>query len=75
MVGEELLNIVPELEGPIKTLTLILKIIGGIIGVYVIIWFINMVINARNARVLKKILDNVEEINMKLGRGKRSVTN
>lgn len=58
------------LEESIGALVTIFQIIGGLIGVYIIFWTISSFINARRNKVLRKILENVEEINKKLGRKK-----
>jgi len=71
MVVEEVVASFPSLEGPIKTLVVILQIIGGIIGIYLVFWMVNTFINARRVKVLKNILRNVEEINVKLSKRKK----
>lgn len=72
MALEDLALLVPELEAPLNSLIRILQVIGGIIGVYVLFWFVNMVINARRIKILKRMLTNLEEINAKLS-GKKVV--
>ena len=66
MAVTDVITALPELQGPINTLILILKVIGGIIGIYLIFWIINMIINARKVKYIKEILANVQEINQKL---------
>jgi hypothetical protein len=63
MVVEEVL---PELQTNLDGLIILFQIIGGILGVYVIFWTINVFINARRVKALKMILKNVEEINKKI---------
>ncbi len=69
MVFEEVIG--PELSESLKPLIRIFQIIGGLLGVYILFWTINVFVNTRRVRVLKKILENVEEINKKLGKGKK----
>jgi len=55
----------PEILSNAEVLVTIFQIIGGLIGVYVIFWFINMVINARRVKLLEKILNELQEMNGK----------
>jgi len=56
----------PEFEQSMQSLIRIFQVIGGILGIYVIYWIVNTFINNRRIKVLKRILQNVEEINKKL---------
>jgi hypothetical protein len=46
------------------------QIFLGIVGITVIFWIINLFINYRKNKLLKQIISNLEEINMKLGKKK-----
>jgi len=67
MVGE-VLNITsfPQIEEGMRSLAFFFKVIGGVIGLYVIFWAINAFLNARKNKVLKGMLVNLQEINKKL---------
>jgi len=62
----ELVNNIPEVENSIALMLTLLKIIGGVIGVYLLFWIINFFINAKRLNVLKKILEELEENNKKM---------
>ncbi len=62
----ELVSNLPELENSISLILTLLKIIGGVIGVYLVFWIINFFINARRLNVLNKILDELQENNKKM---------
>ena len=62
----ELVNNIPEVENSIALMLTLLKIIGGVIGVYLLFWIINFFINAKRLNILKKILEQLEENNKKM---------
>ena len=62
----ELVNNIPEVENSIALMLTLLKIIGGVIGVYLLFWIINFFINAKRLNILKKILEQLEEKNKKM---------
>ncbi len=66
MVVEEIITAFPQLENSINSLVNILQIIGGIIGVYIVLWIIAAIINARRLRLLKTLLEELGETNKKL---------
>ena len=55
-----------DLTEPIISLIRLLQILGGLLGLVVIYWVVATFINIRKTNVLKKILENLEEINKKL---------
>ena len=55
-----------NLEQAMTNLIFLFKILGGLFGVYVLILLVNMISNIRRNRLLKKIIENLEEINKKL---------
>ncbi len=67
-VGEVSISI---LEENLKFLITIFKVIAGVVGIYLVFWLINLILNIKKNRILKKILSNLEEINKKLGKSKR----
>ncbi|MEA3329810.1 MAG: hypothetical protein U9Q06_03640 [Nanoarchaeota archaeon] len=73
MVLEEVVSNFPEFETTFNSLITLFKIIGGILGIYVLFWIINVLINSRRIGVLNKILKNLEEINEKLGKSEKIV--
>ena len=58
------------LEENLKFLITLFQIIAGVVGVYLVFWLINLIINIRKNKILKQILSNLEEINDKLGKPK-----
>ncbi|MFA5020366.1 MAG: hypothetical protein WC533_04705 [Candidatus Pacearchaeota archaeon] len=69
MVFEEVASSLgPDFAESFNSIATILQIIGGIFGIYVIFWAINLFINFRKNKTLKNILKNTEEINAKLGK-------
>jgi len=62
----ELVSNIPEVESSIALMLTLLKIIGGVIGVYLLFWIINFFINAKRLNILKKILEQLEENNKKM---------
>ena len=59
------------LEENLKFLITMLQVIAGVVGIYLVFWLINIVINIRKNNILRQILSNLEEINEKLGKSKR----
>lgn len=66
MVFEELIVIAPELEEPIRSLTRLMQIVGGILGVYFILWIVNFVYSIRRTLLIKKMIKKFEEIEIKI---------
>lgn len=58
----------PSLGETLSWITTGFKVFLGIVGIYFIFWIINMIINHRKNKMLKEILVNVKEINVKLGK-------
>jgi hypothetical protein len=66
MVVGEVISDLSNLQLDINSLVTIFRIIGGLFGLYVVFWVVNLFINWKKNRFLKDILENVEEINKKL---------
>jgi hypothetical protein len=66
MVVEEMIETIPELGTTIQAVATILKVIGGLFGIYILILLINMISNIKRNRLLKQIIENLNEINKKL---------
>ncbi len=66
MAVDSLVGSMPSsIEQAITNIEFLSKIIGGIFSIYVIIIFVNMISNMRRNRLLKKIVNNLEELNKK----------
>jgi len=66
MVFMQVISAVGDLDGSFSNLVRLLQIIGGIFGIYVILWIISTIINLRKTILLKKIIIKLEENNKKL---------
>ena len=44
----------------------IIKIIGGLIGIYIVFWIVSAFINLKRSSRLKQLLEKLEETNEKL---------
>ncbi|MBI2628810.1 hypothetical protein HYW74_01875 [Candidatus Pacearchaeota archaeon] len=62
--------IASALEDKFDFLITIFKVIIGVVGVYLIFWLINLIINIRKNSILRRILENLEQINEKLGKSR-----
>jgi len=58
----------PELEQSIINLIKILQIVGGIIGIYIILWIINFFINIRRMKMLKRLENKIDLLDTKLNK-------
>ncbi|PIN94761.1 hypothetical protein COU53_02200 [Candidatus Pacearchaeota archaeon CG10_big_fil_rev_8_21_14_0_10_30_48] len=68
MVLEEVVMQFPELEISILNLIKILQIVGGIIGLYLILWIINFFINLKRVKLLKNLETKIDVIDQKLNK-------
>jgi len=68
MVLEEVVMQFPELEQSIINLIKILQIVGGIIGIYIILWIINFFINIRRMKMLKRLENKIDLLDTKLNK-------
>jgi len=68
MVLEELIIAAPELEEPIKNLVNILKIVGGVIGAYFILWLIGFAYSIRRTLLIKKMIEKLEVLEIKINK-------
>ena len=68
MVLEEVVMQFPELELSILNLIKILQIVGGIIGIYVLLWIINFFINLKRVKLLKNLETKIDIIDQKLNK-------
>ncbi|GEM_PF-5142730 len=68
MVFMQVISAVGDLDGSFSNLVRLLQIIGGIFGIYVILWIISTIINLRRTILLKRIIIKLEENNKKLDR-------
>jgi len=68
MVLEEVVMQFPELELSILNLIKILQIVGGIIGLYVLLWIINFFINLKRVKLLKNLETKIDIIDQKLNK-------
>ena len=66
MAIEEIVSNVPALENTLNTFINILKIVGGVVLAYLILWIISILINLKRTSLLKKLLEKLEENNEKL---------
>jgi len=55
-----------NLEQAMANLIFLFKIFGGLFGVYILVLLVNMISNIRRNRLLKKIIENLEEISKKI---------
>ncbi|MEK6891276.1 MAG: hypothetical protein AABX03_04005 [Nanoarchaeota archaeon] len=53
-------------EDSFKLLITILQIVGGLIGIYLIFWIVSLILSLKKNKVLKEILQNLQEINNKI---------
>ncbi len=70
MVVGNVIGDLSNLEIGVNSLVTIFQIIGGLFGIYVIFWIINLFINWKKNRFLKEILENIKEINKKIEKNK-----
>lgn len=68
MVFMQVISAVENIDGSFSNLVRLLQIIGGIFGIYVILWIISTIINLRRTMLLKRIIIKLEENNKKLDR-------
>ncbi len=68
MVFMQVISAVGDLDGSFSNLVRLLQIIGGIFGIYVILWIISTIINLRRTILLNRIIIKLEENNKKLDR-------
>lgn len=57
-----------EFSQGLENLILLFQILGGVFAVYVVVLIINMIANLRRNKHLKKIIENLEEINKKMNK-------
>jgi len=62
----ELASQFPELEQNLIGLINILKILGGVLGVYILLWLINFVYSIKRTVLIKKMIERLEVIEAKL---------
>ena len=56
----------PELAQSIDSMITTLKIIGGILGVYVLLWIVNFAYSIRRTLLIKKMIKKLEEMEIKI---------
>ena len=70
MVTEEVINTIPLIE-QIGSLTRTLQALGGIIFLYIIFGVINIIINRKKSKEIKKINNRLEKIEKLLKKNKK----
>ena len=55
-----------EILSGVDTLILIFQIIGGLVGVYLILWIIGFIVNIRRIKLLKRLEDKLDLLNKKI---------
>jgi len=75
MVFMQVISAVDSLGESFDSLARILQILGGIAGVYLILWIIGTILNLRRTKLLKEVINKLDENNKKLdkllGSGKK----
>jgi hypothetical protein len=71
MAIENVISDVSNLTPAIDSLLFIFRIIGGLLGIYILFWIVNFFINLKKNNLLKQILAKLEEINKKLEKNKK----
>ena len=66
MVFEEVVVQFPELAEPITNLTKMMKIIGGLFGVYLILWIVGFIYNIRKGVLLRRIIKRLDVLDKKI---------
>ena len=66
MVFEELITAAPELENTVNSLIKLLQVIGGIVGIWLILWIINFAYSIRRTLLIKKMIKKFEELEVKI---------
>ncbi|MBS3099862.1 hypothetical protein J4463_01440 [Candidatus Pacearchaeota archaeon] len=65
-VEEVVTTLGANLENTVNTILFIIKIIGGLIGIYIVFWIVSAFINLKRSSRLKQLLEKLEETNEKL---------
>lgn len=67
--GQEILAALPnDLSSLLGWVILSFKIFLGLVGIYFVFWLVNLVINSKKNKLLKEILQNLQEINKKISK-------
>ncbi|MAG07524.1 hypothetical protein CMI46_01790 [Candidatus Pacearchaeota archaeon] len=62
----ELAQQFPDLESNVNGLIRILQVVGGIIGVYIILWTVNFIYSIRRTILIKKAMKRLEVLENKI---------
>jgi hypothetical protein len=66
MALEEVVVQFPELAEPIANLTKMMKIVGGLFGVYLILWIVAFIYNIRKGVLLRRIIRRLDVLDGKI---------
>ncbi|MBS3072532.1 hypothetical protein J4477_01705 [Candidatus Pacearchaeota archaeon] len=67
MVIAQIASVV-DFEQGFESLVKTLQILGGIAGIYLILWIIGTIFNIRRTKLLKEVISKLEQNNKKLDR-------